>query len=97
MSKSTEWVDVDSDEFPSEIEVEYEYTPFRAATYQEPSEGGVEITKVWLTKSQKVGPDIKIDIYDVVSDNPIKKWEDTIWDRIQNHEPEYEKDLEDDR
>lgn len=83
-------------ELAEEVDVEYEYTPHRAATRIEPEEGGVTITSVWLYATGKAHG-TRVDIQSIISKRLLEKWEEEIWESIQNHEPEYEKDLEDDR
>lgn len=85
--KSRRSLEIDVDDLPSEVEVEYDYEPYRPATRIDPPEGGVSIISVWWG-----GNGIRVDIMPVLSQKLIQKWEEEIWDSIQNYEPEYEKD-----
>lgn len=90
--KSRRSMEIDVDDLPSEVEVEYDYEPYRPATRIDPPEGGVTITGVKWIREKNVGPNVAVDIKDVLPEKLIQKWEEEIWDSIQNYEPEYEKD-----
>lgn len=85
--KSKRSMEIDVDDLPSEVEVEYDYEPYRPATRIDPPEGGVTVTAVWWERDSK-----RVDIMSVLPETTIKKWEEEIWDSIQNYEPEYERD-----
>lgn len=85
-------MEIEIEHLPSEVEIEYDYEPYRSATRIEPAEGGVTITGVKWIRETKVGPNVAVDIKAVLPEKLIQKWEEEIWDSIQNYEPEYEKD-----
>lgn len=70
------------------VEVEGEYEPLRAATREQPGEGGFTIKRVMLEGQRKVDPKTKqdyfpsMDIIELVSDQQLDYWSNEIFEAI---------------